>query len=548
MIFSDRLLFLHVPKAGGTSIVHCLMDVLPKPVYYSLPADHPAVIPDGVHRFPGVAHETLEEARVVLARHDVKLEELPVVVACIRNPYELEVSRYSFLRGDLESYNHGAQQALALAGDFELFARYSRPHGTRPIETYFLLDGAVPANLRIVRLENIDAELAECLEAAGVDAGPTAVHHHNRSEHDSFTRYYTPAAEQAVYEKYKWVFSSGLYERLESADDQPATVDDGDVVDRLLAEVLPSLETEQDHFGLANAWLAAAEIHRQSFGNGAQHEALGRALSHARHVGSDRLTDRISIQLAQCFSLAGSHPVDDGIEGCRALIGSGRKSPAVTQVVLAELLAATGRFEEARGICERAVAAPPTRHLADVELLAQTAAGSVELLAGDAEAAVARFQHGCPWRPISFVGDFAEALYRVGRYAEAERLARLSQAISPAGDVKAQVGWRRIRAKLMARNGASEQACYLARAAVSMIERCDAPNVHADALVDLAEVLRIAGRTEDATAALEDAMRLYDRKGNTVSAAGTLLRDPRDSSAAQAACPAGSSAVSGSSG
>jgi hypothetical protein len=36
--------------------------------------------------------------------------------------------------------------------------------------------------------------------------------------------------------------------------------------------------------------------------------------------------------------------------------------------------------------------------------------------------------------------------------------------------------------------------------------------------VDLAEVLRLAGRAEEASAALERAVELYERKGNSVSA------------------------------
>src|SRR5262245_23510957 len=132
MLFSDRLLFLHVPKAGGTSIVRYLLDVLPKPVHYSLPAGHlEGDEPEGVTRFHGVAHESLEEARAVLPRWGRRLDEFPMVISCVRNPYALEVSRYAFLRKDLGRvmYGPGTQQALALLDDFELFAVYSRTHG-----------------------------------------------------------------------------------------------------------------------------------------------------------------------------------------------------------------------------------------------------------------------------------------------------------------------------------------------------------------------------------------------------------------------------------
>jgi len=47
----------------------------------------------------------------------------------------------------------------------------------------------------------------------------------------------------------------------------------------------------------------------------------------------------------------------------------------------------------------------------------------------------------------------------------------------------------------------------------------DFVNVHGDALVDLADVLRRAHRHEDANDALRSAATLYQQKGNAVSAA-----------------------------
>jgi tetratricopeptide (TPR) repeat protein len=525
MIFSDRLLFLHVPKTGGSSVVRYLLEVLPKPAYYSLPADHGATLPPGVTRFEGIAHETLADARVVLEGRGRRLEGVPVVIACVRNPYELEVSRYSFLRRDLNSYNHGPQQAVALLSDFELFAICSRPHGQRPLETYFVLDGVVPPNLHVVRLENVDQELRECLAAAGVDASETRVPHHNRSEHAHFRQYYTGAAEQAVYEKYKWVFDAGLYPRLRFGDEpQTSRFEEPDAVDRLLGLTLPKPAERRDSFALANAWLAAAEIHRHWLRPSAQHEALERALDYALQVGSDRLTGRTVSELARCMALSGPSTVDAGMERCTALLETpgGTRGFGGTRLVLAELLGAAGRFEEARTICEQVRVESP-----ELALGAASAAGSVELLAADAEAAETLFRRGRPWNPFDFAGDHAEALYRLGRYAEADRLAGFGDATAPATEVRARARWCRMRGKLLAKTGESRRAGELVREAVELIARCEAPNLHADALVDLAEVLAASAREDEAIAALDTATRLYERKGNVVSArsAAALLRD-----------------------
>ncbi len=47
-------------------------------------------------------------------------------------------------------------------------------------------------------------------------------------------------------------------------------------------------------------------------------------------------------------------------------------------------------------------------------------------------------------------------------------------------------------------------------------------NAHADALIDLAEVLTLAGK--DARPELEQALALYERKGNLVMAERTRAR------------------------
>ena len=42
--------------------------------------------------------------------------------------------------------------------------------------------------------------------------------HLNRSHHADFRLYYTKRAEEVVYQKYKWAFDSGLYERFDPGE------------------------------------------------------------------------------------------------------------------------------------------------------------------------------------------------------------------------------------------------------------------------------------------------------------------------------------------
>jgi hypothetical protein len=78
--------------------------------------------------------------------------------------------------------------------------------------------------------------------------------------------------------------------------------------------------------------------------------------------------------------------------------------------------------------------------------------------------------------------------------------------------------WRQVRAQVLARRGEHAEAERLAREAVAIGERTDSIDLLGDAERDLGEVLVLAGRPEDAAAALEQAAALYERKGNVVMA------------------------------
>lgn len=80
---------------------------------------------------------------------------------------------------------------------------------------------------------------------------------------------------------------------------------------------------------------------------------------------------------------------------------------------------------------------------------------------------------------------------------------------------------RRWRAKLLSRRGDLDDAERLGREAATRAARTDYIDLRAQAVADLAEVLRLTGRPEESAAAVQEAIRLHGEKGN-VAAAGTL--------------------------
>jgi tetratricopeptide (TPR) repeat protein len=84
--------------------------------------------------------------------------------------------------------------------------------------------------------------------------------------------------------------------------------------------------------------------------------------------------------------------------------------------------------------------------------------------------------------------------------------------------------WRRVRAKVFARRGEHADGVRLALEAVAICDETDRLDAQGDAYADLAEVLLLAGRAEEAAVALEQALERYERKGNIVSAESARAR------------------------
>jgi tetratricopeptide (TPR) repeat protein len=111
----------------------------------------------------------------------------------------------------------------------------------------------------------------------------------------------------------------------------------------------------------------------------------------------------------------------------------------------------------------------------------------------------------------------ARAVLAQGRYDEAERLTQVSEDATSDDDLVTQAMWRGTRARLLARRG-DAGAERLARESVQLSLDTDCLNLQADALVDLAETLRLLQRRDESMDVLAEATRLYEMKGNLASA------------------------------
>ncbi len=292
--------------------------------------------------------------------------------------------------------------------------------------------------------------------------------------------------------------------------------------------IIPVLEQADENRGLARAWTFFGLL---TFWLGHADEALHayeRAYGHARRAG-DRAAEADALWWRAATAYWGSTSAEDGIRLCEELLPrlSGHAYGGAFVTCLQACFAAMrGRFDEARRLRAEASAVLDELGLSTERAGTYQMEAAIDLLAGDAAAAAELLRRGCEF--ADRVGEtgylsttaavLAEALYRQGRDAEAFEATALSERTAAVDDFASQVGWRSIRAKVLARRGELEEAEALARAALTLVGGTDYIGMHGDTLLDLAVVLKAAGKSGEAAAAAGQALALYERKGNVVSA------------------------------
>ena len=288
-----------------------------------------------------------------------------------------------------------------------------------------------------------------------------------------------------------------------------------------LAEPMRVFEELGDEAGLARAFGLAGALRFWVGDSAAAISDLERSAAYARAAG-DRQQEEISLGYIVIAAVHGSTPVGEGLEVCRRAgeHGDGRLKVAALRG-LANLEAMAGHADEAR---EAISAAGVLAHELGLGVMAagiEAEAGRVELFAGDPITAVRLAQPGLD--ALERIGNrghwvtaaiaVADALFDQGRSDEAEAIADRVDAWAMQEDTDPQVGWRRIKAKILGTKGDLETAERLGREAVAIASRTDYLENRAMACADLAFVLDLAGRADEATGELRNALALAEQKG-----------------------------------
>ena len=297
----------------------------------------------------------------------------------------------------------------------------------------------------------------------------------------------------------------------------------------LAGRALPALEGDEG--GLADACCLLATVeHREGHG-GEWQAALERALEHARRAGDLRREKDIVVDLGDALlhgpaTVAELHALVEwqlewgGAIGNRFLEVDGHLGLAYVYPML-------GRFDEARREVAHAKLAFEELGAGVWDRIeAAWAGGTLERLAGRPDAAEPEFRFvydlyrrlgRTTGRFATITAELADALCAQGRDEEALAFMEESAAAAGASDVVPEGLRRSVEAKLHSRRGASEQAVATALEAVRLLDTTDFLNARGRARCDLAEVLVLADRPDEAGPIFQEAGRLFEQKGNLVS-------------------------------
>jgi class 3 adenylate cyclase/tetratricopeptide (TPR) repeat protein len=310
-----------------------------------------------------------------------------------------------------------------------------------------------------------------------------------------------------------------------------ALTDPEDGVDelrRVTGLAIPELEALGDDLGLAKAWRRIGDMRWMQNQWNELERALDRARGHAERAGDRREVAGALMRVPMALYY-GPTAVPDAIHRAEAILARAQQAPGVQAtclVCLSGLQAMSGGFEHARMLLGRGRAIVDELGFRVWQAGFSLLSSDIAMLADDPAKAESELRGGC--RALEGMGErgllsmvFAElarAVYAQDRYDEAEGLTEESERLAGTADVRSQISFRAVRGKILARRGQFWLAEACVREAVRLAEQTDDINSQGRALIDLAEVLELAGRRTDAVGVLERALELFEQKGNVVSA------------------------------
>lgn len=303
--------------------------------------------------------------------------------------------------------------------------------------------------------------------------------------------------------------------------------------EQVAREGLELLDRQRDLHGTCRAWFLRGYVAWIAGRAGDADEFWARSAGCAEQAGAER--ERFEVVGWRAMAAAqGPVDVEDAIRLCEEFGELVKESPQATVWILHPLALLHAMNEDLDAACEllaegdriRAALGGLSSGYSHLEAWARLCLGQPELaearLRSDVETLASMSGKGTLATTLAVL---AKAVLVQGRVDEAGQLSAATEREAATGDTMTQMIWRGVAARVAARQGRAEEGESLARAAVELADSTDLISLRGDAMLDLAEVLRILDRREEAERAAQEGLALYRSKGNAAAAheAASLL-------------------------
>jgi tetratricopeptide (TPR) repeat protein len=291
--------------------------------------------------------------------------------------------------------------------------------------------------------------------------------------------------------------------------------------------VLVTLADAGDDAGLARAYNVMGAVYVMKGDNRSLEHAAERAMVHARRARDpvQEAWGTLNLSIALIF---GPTPAPEMEARCTELLAEARNNRSAAASILAArgtARALLGHFDEARR--DARASSELLEELGMSVNQAGFAIGTAEIerLAGDLAAAEAQLRAACEVLEdagaLAILSTAAAMCARVilerrGEQTEVARFLDLAEGTGSSDDLATQLCARSTRARLLAHAGALDEALELARSAVDLAGNTDALLERGEALLALAEVEEAAGDHAEAGEHREEAVALFEAKGDVV--------------------------------
>lgn len=286
-----------------------------------------------------------------------------------------------------------------------------------------------------------------------------------------------------------------------------------------------------DEVGLATAWTRLAVLDFWPCRNDHAELAARRAVQHARRSDDEHLLgDALLVLLVAQRS--GSATPEEGLATLDELsedIARSRQFEAAALAVRGLCRSAQGESEQARGLVSLGVEIAEALGTRIGVSMYEMFLGDVEMEAGDPTAAERAYRRSYEiadeigWEGFKTTpaGWLARMLCELGRFDEAERYTTIVRDATAADDLGPLVVGRSVEAVVLAARGRFDDAEHLGREAIRMFADAEDPDTQGLIRMDMARVLLMAGKIEEAAHAAQEALVFFERKGNRASSAST---------------------------